>query len=91
ELGCAGCHPGPLFTDQQSYDVGTAGEFDRKTRSFDTPTLVEIRRTAPYLHDGSAATVRDVLTHKNKDDLHGKTSHLNADQILDLCAYLLSL
>jgi YVTN family beta-propeller protein len=91
EVGCAGCHPGPLFTDLQSYDVGTRGPYDGAADLFDTPTLVEIWRTAPYLHDGSAATIRDVLTTSNKQDQHGKTSHLTADELNDLCQYLLSL
>ena len=37
------------------------------------------------------ATLRDVLTFANQNDRHGKTSHLTADQIIDLCEYLLSL
>jgi len=91
ETGCAQCHPGPLFTDLKSYDVGTLGQFDKPADIFDTPTLIEIWRTAPYLHDGSAATVRDVVTTSNKGNQHGKTSHLTADQINDLVEYLLSL
>ncbi len=89
--GCAECHPGPLFTDLQSYDVGTRGLYDREIREFDTPTLVELWRTAPYLHDGSAATVREVLTDANREDKHGGTSHLTGKQIDDLTEYLLSL
>ncbi|MBE0542643.1 MAG: beta-propeller fold lactonase family protein [Verrucomicrobia bacterium] len=91
ETACAQCHPGPLFTDLKTYDVGTLGRFDKPADLFDTPTLVEIWRTAPYLHDGSAATMRDVLTTANKNDQHGKTSHLTADQLSDLIEYLLSL
>ena len=91
EVGCAKCHIPPLFTDLKSYNVGTAGPLDREVKEFDTPTLVEIWRTAPYLHDGSAVTIRDVLTTDNKHDQHGKTSHLTADQINDLIEYLLSL
>jgi YVTN family beta-propeller protein len=91
ETGCTQCHPKPLFTDLKSYDVGTIGQFDKASDIFDTPTLIEIWRTAPYLHDGSAATVRDVLTTSNKGDQHGKTSHLTADQLNDLVEYLLSL
>jgi cytochrome c peroxidase len=89
--GCAECHSGPLFTDLQRYDVGTRRAFDRPTDEFDTPTLVELWRTAPYLHDGSAATVREVVTTRNHHDRHGKTSDLTSQEIDDLCAYLLSL
>ena len=91
EVGCTKCHVAPLFTDQKAYNVGTSGPLDREVKEFDTPTLVEIWRTAPYLHDGSAATMRDVLTTANRHDQHGKTSHLTADQINDLIEYLLSL
>jgi YVTN family beta-propeller protein len=89
--GCAECHPPPLFTDLQQYDVGTRRAFDGPTDRFDTPTLVELWRTAPYLHDGSAATVRDVLTTRNRQDRHGKTAALSDREINDLCTYLLSL
>lgn len=91
ETGCARCHPAPLFTDLRSYDVGTSGPFDMPCATFDTPTLVELWRTAPYLHDGSAATVHDVLTRANKNDHHGNTSRLTSDQLNDLIEYLLSL
>jgi hypothetical protein len=43
------------------------------------------------LHDGSAATLREVLTEANKKDEHGKTSHLGDEQISDLVEYLRSL
>lgn len=86
-VGCATCHPDGLFTDLKSYDVGTAGEGDL----LDTPTLREVWRTAPYLHDGSAATIPEVLTKKNPNDRHGKTSRLTAEQLEDLAEYILSL
>jgi YVTN family beta-propeller protein len=89
--GCAECHPPRLFTDLKSYDVGTRGKFDKPTDQFDTPTLIEVWRTAPYLHDGSAATVREVLTTRNRGDTHGHTSQLTPAQIDDLVAYVLSL
>ncbi len=89
-VGCATCHPPGLFTDLQSYDVGTRAGTDT-TSKFDTPTLVEIWRTAPYLHDGSAATLRDVVTTSNRGDRHGRTSHLAPGQIEELAAYLRSL
>ena len=83
KVGCAVCHPAGLLTSLKSYDVGAG--------ALDTPTLVEIWRTAPYLHDGSAATLREVLTTANPNDRHGKTSHLSSAQIDDLAAYLESL
>ena len=89
--GCSGCHAGPLFTDLQSYDVGTARDFDIPSEAFDTPSLIECWRTAPYLHDGSAATLRDVLTVANPDNRHGGTRHLTPAELADLTEYLLSL
>lgn len=70
-LGCATCHAGARFTDSTTgaatlHDVGT-----RRTTSgqrlgaplagIDTPTLLGVWDTAPYLHDGSAATLDDVF------------------------------
>ena len=87
---CASCHPGPLFTDLKEYKVGT-GTGREKEESFDTPTLVENWRTAPYLHDGRAATMLEVLKQFNAGDKHGKTSDLTPQELADLEAYLLSL
>lgn len=88
---CAVCHAGPLFTDLKSYDVGTAREFDIADEEFDTPTLVEVWRSAPYLHDGSAATLLDVLTGANAKNKHGGTHHLTPSERSDLAEYVLSL
>jgi len=89
-IGCAACHPPGLFTSLRSYDVGTRCACDH-TGVFDTPSLIELWRTAPYLHDGSAATVNDVLTTRNPHDEHGSTSHLTPAQVADLANYVLSL
>jgi hypothetical protein len=98
--GCADCHPSPLFTDFHGYDVGTAapyrGVWDTQpgqdpSDQFITPTLIEVWRTAPYLHDGSAISLEDVLTGRNPNDDHGRTSHLTPEEIEDLVEYLLSL
>ncbi len=59
-------------------------------KPFDTPTLVEIWRTAPYLYDGRANTMMDVLTVHNKDDKHGKTSNLKKEELNDLERFILS-
>jgi YVTN family beta-propeller protein len=89
EVGCAECHRGPELTDLTMHDVGTRGELDRSDR-FDTPSLVELFATRPYLHDGSAATLHELIA-RNRDDQHGTTSHLTPQQVDDLVAYLLSL
>ncbi|MBI3683143.1 MAG: c-type cytochrome [Acidobacteria bacterium] len=90
KVGCAKCHPPGLYTDLQTYDTGTRAPTD-SSPDFDTPTLVEVWRTAPYLHNGSSATLRDVLTIANPHDKHGRTSHLTPTEIDDLVAFLLSL
>ncbi|HYG35020.1 MAG TPA: hypothetical protein VEC99_09565 [Clostridia bacterium] len=46
---------------------------------------------APYLHDGSTATIREVITSRNPRDQHGRTSNLSPEEIDALCAYVLSL
>jgi len=90
-VGCADCHRGKLFTDLKLHNVGTAGRFDQGTDRFDTPSLVEAWRGGPYLHDGRAATLREVLTTFNQGDRHGVTSRLSAAEIADLAEYILSL
>jgi len=90
-VACAECHRGDLFTDGRFHDVGTVGRFDKESDRFDTPTLIEVWRSGPYLHDGRAATLREVVTTFNQGDTHGVTSHLTPEQIDDLVEYVLSL
>jgi YVTN family beta-propeller protein len=98
-VGCASCHSGPYYTDSslekpfKLHDVGTGGDdpSEKMGPRYDTPTLLGVYRTAPYLHTGKAATLRDVLTTCNKGDKHGKTSHLKESEIDDLVAFLQSL
>lgn len=93
EAGCAVCHVSSVFTDRKKHDVGTgrSSPFERKGTSFDTPSLRFLFSTAPYLHDGSAATLRDVLSTGNRDDLHGRTSHLSSGDLDDLVVFLRSI
>jgi len=89
KAGCASCHSGPLHTDMKKYDVGTARGREAGLE-FDTPTLIEIWRTAPYLNDGRAATMKELLTTYNEGDKHGVTSKLTEKQINDLAEFVLS-
>lgn len=87
---CAACHSGTYFTDQKLYDVGTG--FGRHAgTTFDTPTLAEIWRTAPYLYRGQEKTIRDVLTTYNPNNRHGNTTDLTSQEIADLAEYVLSI
>jgi cytochrome c peroxidase len=72
---CTSCHIGPSFTDERFHNTGVAwrdggyaddGRFavtgyagDRG--AFKTPTLRDLTRTAPYMHDGSLASIEDVV------------------------------
>jgi cytochrome c peroxidase len=72
---CTACHIGPNFTDEQFHNTGVAWRDNRLTDegrfvisgnprdhgAFKTPTLREIARTAPYMHDGSLATLGAVV------------------------------
>ena len=89
KAGCSSCHSGTYFTDQETHDIGQGKDLD-KDKEFDTPALVEVWRTAPYLYDGRAVTMQDVLTKFNKDDTHGTTSDLSPEQIDDLAEFVLS-
>jgi cytochrome c peroxidase len=74
---CAECHTGWNFTDSSFYDVGTGkGEdigrgrlFPTSTKlqyAFKVPTLRDVARRAPYMHDGSEATLADVIELYNR-------------------------
>jgi YVTN family beta-propeller protein len=85
EQGCASCHVGPAGTNLQSYAVGTGGDPDAL---YDTPSLRWLWLTAPYFHDGSAATLYDVFTNVGA---HQLIQTVSTDDIDALVAYLLSL
>ena len=90
KAGCASCHTFPLYTDLKKYNIGTGRDLD-ENQSFDTPTLIEAWRTAPYLYDGRARTIKEVLTKHNPGDKHGKTSTLTDEEINSLAEFVLSL
>lgn len=91
---CASCHGGEDFTDSFSgvrHEVGTlratSGErLGEPLLALDTPTLRGVWATAPYLHDGSATTLLDVLS--NASMKHGNLPQLNAQERQHLASYL---
>jgi DNA-binding beta-propeller fold protein YncE len=84
---CAACHSGDDRTDEKFHDVGTIGGGERFARGVNTPPLHGLFDSAPYLHDGSAATLRERLLN-NPSDRHGVTSALTTSELDDLVTYL---
>ena len=82
ELGCRSCHDGASYTDQQLHKL--AGTLDKS----DTPSLRGLASSAPYFHDGSAATLEALL--RDRGAVHGmaETSKLTDAQVTDLSAFL---
>ena len=80
ELGCASCHEGTLYTDGVRHGL---------TGGFETPSLLGLAASAPYFHDGSAATLEAVL--RDRDKVHGMADAakaLDARSLADLVVFL---
>ena len=84
---CSYCHSGPKGTSQKSFDVGTGKSTDN-SGVLDTPQLMNVALTAPYLHDGSAQSLEEIWTVYNPHDQHGRTNDLTKDELNDLIEYL---
>jgi cytochrome c peroxidase len=105
---CAACHGGWRFTDDGFHDIGLPDADPGRgaqvpdepalQHAFKTPTLRNVAGRAPYMHDGSAATLRDVMVHYDtgfvdrpslSPEMH--RLHLSADEVDDLMAFLRTL
>jgi cytochrome c peroxidase len=89
---CAQCHAGPNLTDESFHNTGVAFReghlldegrfaitFDARDHGrFKTPTLREVARTAPYMHDGSLATLDDVIGYYDR----GGNRNTDVDQAI---------
>jgi YVTN family beta-propeller protein len=88
EQGCAECHSGGAGTDLRRHDVGTGrSSAEKRGSEFDTPGLRHLWLSAPYFHDGSAPTLRDVFTQPGAHQLVRMVEPADLDALL---AYLLS-
>jgi len=87
---CYTCHPPPYFTNLEMTDVGTLADSD-DPMLFDVPQLNNVYESAPYLHDGKAATLEEIWTKYNDHDEHGVANDMTKDQLNDLVEYLKSL
>jgi cytochrome c peroxidase len=108
---CWRCHTGANFTDEQYHNTGVSWgkepadlgrygitKLDDDRGKFKTPTLRGVALTAPYMHDGSLATLQDVVEFYNKGG--GANPHvdptlaplgLSPDEVRDLVAFLKAL
>jgi mono/diheme cytochrome c family protein len=83
DVGCATCHAGPNFTNNESVDVGTGA-------TLQVPSLLGLAFRAPFLHDGCAPTIGDRFSDCGGSN-HGDTSALSEAELSDLTTYLESL
>ncbi len=108
---CDACHEGPNFTANSFHNLGVGSQKATPDEgrfavtkdpadwgAFKTPTLREIAKTAPYMHDGSLATLEEVVDYydkggvKNKNlDERLKPLNLTAQEKKDLVEFMKSL
>lgn len=107
--GCAQCHSGWSFTDNSFHDIGTAtgadigrGRLMPKSTAlhyaFKTPTLRDIDKRGPYMHDGSVPDLAAVIDLYDKGGIDRpsrareiRALHLAAEEKTDLLAFLATL
>jgi YVTN family beta-propeller protein len=83
-LNCGYCHSGIYYTDMKMHRIGEDVEFEN---GWDTPTLIEVWRTAPYLFDGRAAALEDVFEIYR----HGIKDQVSKREIEELVEFVNSL
>lgn len=83
QVGCATCHSGPKFTNNQTMDVGTG-------KAFQVPSLIGVALRGPFMHDGCVARLANRFQPCG-GAMHGATANLTDDQRADLVAYMESL
>jgi cytochrome c peroxidase len=107
KANCSACHSGWNFTDSSFRDIGLPDEdigrgkildLPSMQHAFKTPTLRDVERRAPYMHDGSVPTLLAVVEHYD----HGfverpslsdevKPLHLTAEEKTDLVNFMMTL
>ena len=108
KAACSTCHLGADFTDEQFHNVGVGVEGDSPDTGlmavtgrkedwgkFKTPGLRNIKFTAPYMHDGSQATLLEVVKHYNQGGIKNPTLsenifplNLTDQEMLDLVQFM---
>ena len=87
--GCANCHAGPMFSDFKPHVLGVADNAKVPASdtgiasgyAFRTPSLRNLRYTAPYMHNGTLATLQDVLGFYNNGRRRVRNPNVRRDQL----------
>ncbi len=79
KFDCTRCHSGSYYTDMKMHRIGDSIEFEK---GWDTPTLIEVWRTAPYLFNGKANTLKDVFE-KYKHGIDKKITEKELDELVE--------
>lgn len=90
KAACNSCHGGPELTDGKIHNVGLQEPGD-VYRGYNPPSLRGVYDKDPYLHDGRAKTLRDVLTGDHNPEQVTGRGPLSPEELDDLIAYLQSL
>jgi len=86
---CTLCHSPPAFTNLSQHPVASLfDDFANPTRTLDTPSLLGLSKSAPYLYDGRAKTIEEVLTTHNQNERHGHVAELSERERQDLIVFL---
>jgi cytochrome c peroxidase len=105
---CTSCHSGPLLSDQEFHNTGVSwgrepldlGRFEITGKPedrgrFQTPSLRDVALTAPYMHDGSIATLAEVIEFYSRGgnsnpnrDRELRPANFRAEEKADLLAFL---
>jgi YVTN family beta-propeller protein len=95
---CNTCHTGEALTNNGFANVGTAStnaanpdNFTNMPNGLNVPSLLGVGRTAPYLHDGSAPTLKARVEMSLGTNVHGNLTGVNDQMVDDLVAYLQTL
>lgn len=88
---CAECHTPPAFTNLGRVESSTLFPSYPGPEALDVPSLRGVWRSAPYLHDNRAESLRAVLVRENPDNAHGSTKDLSEQELNDLISFLESL
>ncbi len=82
DVGCRSCHSGKNYSDGKTY------EFSDDIPHVNTPSLLGLAASAPYYHDGSAASLRDLVLENGSVHGMGDLESLKSQEVDDLVAFL---